>query len=242
MDSKINYYELLGVENTASKEEIEKAYKIQMKKWHPDINKSNEAPKMAIKLNEAKSILLDDEKRREYDLSLDNNINENYNKYTGNEGYEPSQGTSDYNDMITKWEYLKEYMKYSKDKFPRKIIAWIGVYLETFLCFLIKIILIGFAYISTIGSSIILNIFGRLFPFACLILVFLMYMINNQGFDKVMENNGNLAIGIAIFFGLYVLALFLPIVAKVCLSPRMFYILYNKIDIILFKWCVGYKD
>ena len=50
MDSKMNYYELLGVCNTASKEEIQKAYKTQMKKWHPDINKSTEAPKMAVKL------------------------------------------------------------------------------------------------------------------------------------------------------------------------------------------------
>ena len=49
MDSKMNYYELLGVCNTASKEEIQKAYKTQMKKWHPDINKSTEAPKMAVK-------------------------------------------------------------------------------------------------------------------------------------------------------------------------------------------------
>ena len=85
MDSKMNYYELLGVCNTASKEEIQKAYKTQMKKWHPDINKSTEAPKMAVKLNEAKLILLDDEKRREYDISLEQDINESYNKYTGKE-------------------------------------------------------------------------------------------------------------------------------------------------------------
>ena len=69
-----------------------------------------------------------------------------------------------------------------------------------------------------------------------------MYMINNQGFDKTMETNGGLAIGVAVFFGLYVLGLFLPLIAKACLSPRTFYILYNKIDITLFKWCVGYKD
>ena len=248
MDSKMNYYELLGVCNTASKEEIQKAYKTQMKKWHPDINKSTEAPKMAVKLNEAKSILLDDEKRREYDISLEQDINESYNKYTGkeqtnNQYQNVYTESNDYDDdMVTKWEYLKEYMKFSNDSFLRKIVAFVGVYLETFLCFLIKIILIGFAFLSNAGSSIILNIFSRLFPFACLILVFLMYVISNQGFDKTMETNGGLAIGVAVFFGLYVLGLFLPLIAKACLSPRTFYILYNKIDITLFKWCVGYKD
>ena len=48
--------------------------------------------------------------------------------------------------MVTKWEYLKEYMKFSNDSFLRKIVAFVGVYLETFLCFLIKIILIDLLF------------------------------------------------------------------------------------------------
>ena len=81
MNSSMNYYELLGVSETASKEEISQAYKKQMKKWHPDINKSDEAPMMSIKLNEAKEILLDDEKRKAYDLSLKQEVHDTYNKY-----------------------------------------------------------------------------------------------------------------------------------------------------------------
>ena len=42
----MNYYELLGIKNNASKIEIKDAYKMQMKKWHPDINKSSDAISM----------------------------------------------------------------------------------------------------------------------------------------------------------------------------------------------------
>ena len=42
MNDFINYYELLGVKNNASKEEIRLKYKEQIKKWHPDINKNNQ--------------------------------------------------------------------------------------------------------------------------------------------------------------------------------------------------------
>ena len=53
----MNYYELLGVSKNANKEEIKSAYKKQMKKWHPDINKSEDAVNMSSKINEAKEEL-----------------------------------------------------------------------------------------------------------------------------------------------------------------------------------------
>ena len=110
MNSAFNYYELLGVSNNATKEEIKKAYKVQMKKWHPDINKSEEAPKMSIKLNEAKETLLDDDKRKNYDLSLNKEINDNYNKYTYQKDSHEENYSKEVNPVyeearkVTKWE------------------------------------------------------------------------------------------------------------------------------------------
>ena len=55
----IDYYELLGIKNDASVAEIKKAYRDMVKKYHPDINKSSDASKIIISLNEAKETLLD---------------------------------------------------------------------------------------------------------------------------------------------------------------------------------------
>ena len=63
-----NYYKILGVEKNASKEEIKKAYKQLAKKYHPDLNKDNpEAEAKFKEVNEAASVLADDEKRTQYD-------------------------------------------------------------------------------------------------------------------------------------------------------------------------------
>ncbi len=63
-----DYYDILGVDKIASKEEIKKAYKKLAKKYHPDINKEDpEAATRFKEINEAAAVLGDDKKRSQYD-------------------------------------------------------------------------------------------------------------------------------------------------------------------------------
>jgi len=62
-----DYYDVLGLHKTASKEEIKKAYKKLAKKYHPDLNKDPSAEQKFKEINEAASVLGDDQKRARFD-------------------------------------------------------------------------------------------------------------------------------------------------------------------------------
>ncbi len=63
-----DYYAILGVSRTASKQEIKKAFRQLAQKLHPDANKGDAAAETRFKeVSEAHSILGNEEKRKEYD-------------------------------------------------------------------------------------------------------------------------------------------------------------------------------
>jgi curved DNA-binding protein CbpA len=61
-----DYYKILGIQFTASIETIKKAYRIQSKKYHPDINPNGTEQFKSI--NEANNTLSDPDKRKAYDI------------------------------------------------------------------------------------------------------------------------------------------------------------------------------
>ena len=65
-DYETDYYEVLEINENATQEEIKKAYKNLAKKYHPDSGKEPNEEKMK-QLNKAKEILLDENKRKDYD-------------------------------------------------------------------------------------------------------------------------------------------------------------------------------
>jgi len=67
MTAKRDYYEILGIQKGASKEEIKKAYRQQALKYHPDKNKDADAEGRFKEISEAYAVLSDDTKRSSYD-------------------------------------------------------------------------------------------------------------------------------------------------------------------------------
>lgn len=67
MASKRDYYELLEVDRSASKEELKRAYRRMARKYHPDVNHEDGADERFKEINEAYEVLSNENSRAAYD-------------------------------------------------------------------------------------------------------------------------------------------------------------------------------
>lgn len=241
----MNYYELLGVSQTATEEEIKKAYKIQMKKWHPDINKDEKAVSMSIKINEAKDILLDEVKRKAYDESLKSEESSTYEKYSNVKNNkkekvyrnEPVRETR----KVTKWEYLKDYLNYGNLNIFKKTLVITLVLLESFFCTILRYLVIAFSFFCFIFSNVVIMLFNYLYPVILLLIGVTVYLLATSGLQGLLTDHIVELRAVIILIVVYISSFILPIIGKKLLSEKVFNFLYNKLDIYLFKKAVGYK-
>lgn len=104
---KKDFYDVLGVPRSATKDDIKKAFRELALKYHPDRNKSPEAEARFKEISEAYAVLSDDEKRRTYDAYGMDGV---YGTYTQEDIYNSrfrdifrEFGFGDFNDIFARF-------------------------------------------------------------------------------------------------------------------------------------------
>lgn len=88
MANKRDYYDVLGVGRSASKDELKKAYRKMARQYHPDVNDAPEASERFKEISEAYEVLSDDQKRAAYDRFGHAGVNQGAGG--GFSGFDPS--------------------------------------------------------------------------------------------------------------------------------------------------------
>ena len=120
--SNLNYYEILEVNENASIEVIDKAYRVLAKKYHPDVYEGDkkQAEAMMQKLNEAYDVLSDENKRSNYDAILKRKKQIELEKSITENKKNSSIDRQNFNNINSRTETdtpLNNPAKYNKEKF-----------------------------------------------------------------------------------------------------------------------------
>lgn len=122
-----NYYEILGVEKSATQDEIKKAYRTLAFKYHPDRNQGDKTAEEKFKaITEAYDVLGDETKRRNYDLTggtQNSYENAQYQQTYSYYGENPFEGFDDetfYNWQRTRQNYQKSYNSDNRRTFRKR--------------------------------------------------------------------------------------------------------------------------
>jgi curved DNA-binding protein CbpA len=115
-----NYYDILGLEPSASQEEIKKAFRKLSLKFHPDKNDGDTfLAEMFKNINEANEILSDTTKRKFYDETL-YNYNSSINKFN-NDSPRAAASSQVHEDLINIFNLIKKYFEIEENVLSKRL-------------------------------------------------------------------------------------------------------------------------
>ena len=229
----IDFYELLGISIDSTKQDIKTAYREMVKKYHPDVNKSEDSNKIIRSLNEAKEVLLDDEKRKEYDKLL-NDIK--YSKQFSKEKDETyTAKTEEYKEnysenYVTKWQFFINYISNGIDKVWLKILKVLLVIINFFFFCIVKLITFVLIFLLSTFSGIIDYFSGIL----SLISIVALFALKNSEYPDLIPF---IPANVEGFFLIFLIALIIELLktAFITYSVNIFALICNIEDKIFIK-------
>lgn len=229
----IDFYELLGISMDSTKQEIKTAYREMVKKYHPDVNKSEDSNKIIRSLNEAKEVLLDDEKRKAYDKLL-NDIK--YSKQFSKEKDETyTAKTEEYKENysennVTKWQFLFNYISNGIDKVWLKILKILLVIINFLFFCIVKLITLALVFLLSTFSGIIDYFSGIL----SLISIVALFALKNSEYPDLIPL---IPANVEGFFLIFLIALIIELLktAFITYSVNIFALICNIEDKIFIK-------
>lgn len=102
-----DYYKILGIQQSASAQDIKSAYRSMSMKWHPDRNQGVDVTSIMQDINEAYAILKDSDKRFRYDKEYASFQEQRYSNVSQSCKNSTSEGSWNY-DYDVHDETLKE--------------------------------------------------------------------------------------------------------------------------------------
>lgn len=194
-----NYYEILGLSEDATDQDIKKSYRSLVKKFHPDINSKTGSEEIFMIIQEAYEVLVDPSLREKYDEILSRKYdNEDYEEYEDDSS--PGYKEEEYSKV--RRSPVKDYQTYTYTTTYKTNRSYLNINFISIIRWIIAVVFLIFlpaSYIYDTGNwnqlilyygwVILFNIFSKLIyllTFTGLFIWFIVSLVQKNGKNVLM--------------------------------------------------------